>query len=254
MNVKTLNVHTMNVHTMVGQNMHVKTMNEQPTNEQPTNEQPTKKQSTDGQTSDCRDRTGTEVSAAFTASVSPYLDEIRHYCAYLTASKWDGEDLLQDVLLKLYLFFTKKGSFTYPRPLLYKAARNLWIDQNRKGRLHTVPIEDMAHLSCDRTDYTGVRDWVDWLADRLTKRELKMFVLAELFDYSYEHISEECKCTLSVVKNTLHRTKRQLRTYSIGAVDAKQTAHAAAAKSSKHHWARQELEYWVNAIVVNDIR
>lgn len=207
-----------------------------------------------GKTLDVREGTGAEVSAAFTASVSPYLDEIRHYCSYLTASKWDGEDLLQDVLLKLYLFFLQKGTFTFPRPLLYKAARNLWIDQNRKGRIRTVPIEEITRISYDSIDYTGVRDLMDWLAVRLTKRELKMFVLAELFHYSYEHISEECQCTLSVVKNTLHRTKRQLRTYSACAVEAKETVDVAAARRRNQQWARQELEYWVNAIVANDIR
>ena len=36
--------------------------------------------------------------------INPHLNDLRKYCFYLTKSKWDGEDLFQETLMKSLLF------------------------------------------------------------------------------------------------------------------------------------------------------
>ncbi|WP_077327953.1 RNA polymerase sigma factor [Virgibacillus siamensis] len=44
----------------------------------------------------------------FESAVQPYLNDLKNYCLSLTKSSWDGEDLMQETLIKAYKSWIKK--------------------------------------------------------------------------------------------------------------------------------------------------
>ncbi len=155
------------------------------------------------------DRLDSNSSDMFLSLVSPYLNELHAYCHYLTGSTWDSEDLQQETLLKTYVQYQQTGSFTGIRAFLYKVARNIWIDDYRKRRRRMV-LGDVIYLQAAYEDVyqTNIRELVEWLNIRLPKRQMEMFMLAEMFDYTNQEIADELASTIPAVKCVLHRTRR----------------------------------------------
>jgi len=75
-----------------------------------------------------------EVIPEYEQLLAPHLDDLKRYCLFLTRSKWDGEDLLQDTLLKSLAFFLHTEPYLDIKPFLFRVAKNLWIDACRKKK------------------------------------------------------------------------------------------------------------------------
>jgi RNA polymerase sigma-70 factor, ECF subfamily len=141
-----------------------------------------------------------------------HLDDLRKYCFYLTKSKWDGEDLFQEVLMKAMLYFLNTKPNDNVKPFLIRVARNLWIDDCRtkqRRRRHML----MQHLPVcySDPDYFEVRNLVKWMAECLPRRNIEMWLLSEYFGYTMQEIADTLNCTGSAVKSVLFRTRELLR-------------------------------------------
>ncbi len=149
--------------------------------------------------------------AEFEDVIAPHLNHMRAYCFYLTASKWESEDLLQDALLNAFNHYRNTGGLRHTRSLLYKIARNLHIDAHRRRKGVLVPIDEALHQPSYEQNYASVRGLLEWVAEHLSEREGEMLLLSEVFHYSYKDIADEFQCTVSAVKMVLHRSKLTLR-------------------------------------------
>ncbi|MCD9021806.1 RNA polymerase sigma factor [Cohnella silvisoli] len=152
-----------------------------------------------------------DVIPAYETLVAPHLDDLRLYCFYLTKSKWDGEDLFQETLLKSLLFFVHAEPFLHVKPFLMHVARNLWIDHIRKHqrRRHAQMSPQMTYYTDN--DYVEVRSALEWLAERLPRRNIEMWLLFEYFGYSMQEVAGALNCSISAVKSALFRTRDLLR-------------------------------------------
>ncbi|MBW7454306.1 RNA polymerase sigma factor [Paenibacillus sepulcri] len=149
--------------------------------------------------------------AEFEDVITPHLNHLRTYCFYLTASHWEAEDLRQETLLRAFKHYRSKGDVQYPRSLLYKIARNVYIDAYRRRRGIMVPIDEAGEQSYCDENYASVRGLLEWVTEHLSEREVEMLLLAEVFRYSYQDIADELDCTVPAVKMVLHRSKQALR-------------------------------------------
>ncbi|MBW7477441.1 RNA polymerase sigma factor [Paenibacillus oenotherae] len=153
----------------------------------------------------------------FEAKIAPYTAELRVYCLRLARNHWDAEDLYQEVMMRVFQYYRNSGDIRQARPLLYRVARNLRIDQYRRSRMQSncVSLEERsdpgACLADACPEYVAVRSLVEWTAEHLTKREMCMLFLFAVFRYTYREIAEELGCTLSAVRMVLHRSKLVLR-------------------------------------------
>src|SRR5215469_5468784 len=70
-----------------------------------------------------------------------YLDRLEEhrpalhaYCRQLTGNVWDGEDLVQDTLLRVFSLLGRTDArLENPRAYLIRTATNLWIDRVRRS-------------------------------------------------------------------------------------------------------------------------
>jgi RNA polymerase sigma-70 factor, ECF subfamily len=152
-----------------------------------------------------------EVKSTYEALVVPLLEDLRKYCFYLTKSKWDGEDLFQETLLKSMIFFTNTEPYVDVKPFLVRVARNLWIDQCRKQQRRKLLLAQPVKTSSTDNDYVEVRSMIEWLAERFPRRNIEMWLLFQHFDYTMQEIADAMETTVSAVKSVLYRTRELLR-------------------------------------------
>src|SRR5262245_57865168 len=65
--------------------------------------------------------------------LEPHRPALHAYCRRLTGSVWDGEDLVQDTLLRVFSLLGKTDApIDNPKAYLIRTATNLWIDRVRR--------------------------------------------------------------------------------------------------------------------------
>jgi RNA polymerase sigma-70 factor (ECF subfamily) len=157
------------------------------------------------------------VTPFYETLAETHLDDLKKYCFFLTRSKWDGEDLFQEVLLKTMLHFLNAKPYENVKPFLIRVARNLWIDdfRMRQWRGRKMLLQHWPVYYSD-PDYVEVRNLVEWMAERLPRRNIEMLLLSEYFGYTMQEIADTLGYTIPAVKSVLFRTRERLRRLKYG--------------------------------------
>ncbi|WP_256757526.1 RNA polymerase sigma factor [Cohnella sp. WQ 127256] len=143
--------------------------------------------------------------------IAPHLVDLKKYCLYITKSKWDADDLLQDALLKSLVFFNHTEPYFDVKLFLFRVAKNTWIDDCRKKQRRKMTLTDTTKAYYTDNDYVEVRGAIEWLSERFPRRNIEMWLLFNYFGYSMQEIANDMECTLSTVKSVLFRTRDMLR-------------------------------------------
>jgi RNA polymerase sigma-70 factor (ECF subfamily) len=144
--------------------------------------------------------------------------KLHRYCARMVGSVIDGEDVLQDALIKAVESFASAGAISNPEGWLFRIAHNTALDflrrRNRQG----------AHRSGEEVDM--VADLLDPILSRqIASASLRTFmrlpvaqrssvILMDVLGYSLQEVCEVTDLTLSAVKAALHRGRTQLREFA----------------------------------------
>jgi len=151
-----------------------------------------------------------KANSAYEAWVTPHLADLAKYCRYLAGTRWDAEDLLQDTLLKAFVYYVQAEPCGEMKPFIFRIAKNLWIDACRK-RSRRRALREWTREVYEDNDYADVRGSIEWLAERLPGRNIEIWLLFHYFGYSMQEIAQATGCTVSAVKSVLHRTREMLR-------------------------------------------
>lgn len=176
------------------------------------------------------------VTAEYESMVAPHLEDLRKYCFYLTRSKWDGEDLYQETLLKSLVYFLNKQPYQEIKPFLIRVARNLWIDHCRKlQRKRKLPLSGFRTSWLD-SDYAEVRSLLEWIGEKLPSRNVEMLLLSDYFGYTMQEIADAMGTSVPAVKSVLFRTRAWLRPYTVDALHQADSAKRASLDADR--WSR----------------
>ena len=150
---------------------------------------------------------------AFLETISHLRPRLHRYCARMTGSLTDGEDVVQDALFQAY---RKLDTFDDTRPLgpwLFRIAHNRCIDFLRaRGIREEAEVESAGPLSIAPTDPLGpaLGRAVEHLVLMLPPKERACVLLKDVFDYSLEEIAELVESTVGGVKAALNRGRTKL--------------------------------------------
>src|SRR5204863_886142 len=145
---------------------------------------------------------------AFLETITQLRPALHRYCARMTGSVMDGEDVVQKALIEAY---RKLDQFDDSRPLkpwLFRIAHNRCIDFLRhKGVRDEAEAAAAVPEAVSPTEPAtlGIGKAVEQLVATLPPKERACVLLKDVFDYSLEEIAELVDSTVGGVKAALNR-------------------------------------------------
>ena len=160
-------------------------------------------------------RTPTPFAAAleqFLGMVEDVRPELHRYCARITGSVIEGEDIVQDTLAKAFYALSLSAEVPPLRPWLFRIAHNTAIDflksHGRKYMDVHADLEEIAGFE-DRPDPAVVRAALArFLSLPLTQRSA--VILKDVLGHSLEETAETMGTTVMAVKAALVRGRAKL--------------------------------------------
>ena len=149
---------------------------------------------------------------AFLETVSTLRPSLHRYCARMTGSIMDGEDVVQEALIEAYRKLDKYDESRPLKPWLFRIAHNRCIDfLRRKG------VRDEAEAAVAVPEVIepvepvlGTGKAVEHLVLTLPPKERACVLLKDVFDYSLEEVAEMVDSTVGGVKAALNRARTKL--------------------------------------------
>jgi RNA polymerase sigma-70 factor (ECF subfamily) len=150
---------------------------------------------------------------AFLETIPHLRPRLHRYCARMTGSVMDGEDIVQETLFQAY---RKLETFDDTRdltPWLFRIAHNRCIDLLRRRKVRqqaeAVAVQPDVYLPPDPTDAIPPQS-IEHLVLALAPRERACVLLKDVFEYSLEEIASLVGSTVGAVKAALSRGRSKL--------------------------------------------
>lgn len=150
-------------------------------------------------------------------ALAPLRADLHRYCCRLTGNVWDGEDLVQDTLLRVFGLLGKvDADLANPRAYLVRTATHLWIDRmRRRARERAIVAEERAEVGGappgpPPDQPAAVHEAAERLLQRLAPRERAAVLLKDVLDLSLEETASMLQVSVGAVKAALHRGRGRL--------------------------------------------
>jgi RNA polymerase sigma-70 factor, ECF subfamily len=163
--------------------------------------------------------TGIPDSSIAAADINGLLVKIRpklhRYCARMTGSVIDGEDVLQDALIKAVESFAATGPIGNPEGWLFRIAHNTALDflrrRNRQEALRSGEEVDMIADPSDAIINRQIASASLRTFMRLPVAQRSSVILMDVLGCSLREVCDIMDFSLPAVKAALHRGRTQLR-------------------------------------------
>ena len=155
----------------------------------------------------------------FEALLVNVLDRLVRYAFRLLGSVDDAEDVVQDVLVRVYADRVKRRDVQRVVPYLYRMVANACAERRRRERnrpaaIESVRLEEIPHEQNDVqtqiTDVDGLR-WIEQLLIQLPPKQAEVVRLRVIDDLTLADIAIILRCSLPTAKSRLCYGLRKLR-------------------------------------------
>jgi RNA polymerase sigma-70 factor (ECF subfamily) len=140
---------------------------------------------------------------------------LHRYCARMVGSVIDGEDVLQDALIKAVESFSSSGPTANPQGWLFRIAHNTALDflrrRNRQDALQSGEEVDMIADPADDITSREIAGASLRTFMRLPVAQRSSVILMDVLGCSLQEICEVMDFSLPAVKAALHRGRARLR-------------------------------------------
>jgi RNA polymerase sigma-70 factor, ECF subfamily len=141
--------------------------------------------------------------------------KLHRYCARMVGSVIDGEDVLQDALIKAVEAFAAAGPIGNPEGWLFKIAHNTALDfLRRRNRQEALRSGEEVDMIADQSDIVLSRQLASASLRtfmRLPVAQRSSVILMDVLGCSLQEICAVMDFSLPAVKAALHRGRAQLR-------------------------------------------
>lgn len=147
-------------------------------------------------------------------------DKLFRLALSIVRDKADAEDIVQDVLLKLWQRKDEWNEIENLEAYCYRSVKNLSLDKIASGAVRKTDNIDQEHESYAFIDthspHTAMvqeerRDALYKCIDELPKNQKMVFQLREIEEMSYKEISETLNISEDLVKVSLFRARKKLK-------------------------------------------
>jgi RNA polymerase sigma-70 factor, ECF subfamily len=152
--------------------------------------------------------------------------KLHRYCARMVGSVIDGEDVLQDALIKAVESHAAAGEIGNPEGWLFRIAHNTALDfLRRRNRQQALRSGEEVDMIADQLDAVLSRQIASASLRtfmRLPVAQRASVILMDVLGCSLQEICEVMDFSLPAVKAALHRGRTQLREFASEPEDVKQ--------------------------------
>jgi RNA polymerase sigma factor (sigma-70 family) len=166
---------------------------------------------------------------AFSELVRPHLPGLHRLAYRFTGRQHEAEDLLQELLTRLYAHPERLNGIESLRPWLARALYNLYVDERRRlarsplGHLRSTAAgatdeEDALAVLPDKntdlsfsTEMAQLRQHLGELVQQLPQEQREVIILHDMEGYELQEAAEILGLALGTVKSRLHRGHERLR-------------------------------------------
>jgi RNA polymerase sigma factor (sigma-70 family) len=155
--------------------------------------------------------------------VADLRPELHRYCARMTGSVADGEDIVQETLARAYYLLPEMDEVPAFRPWLFRIAHNRALDHLRRYEVRMgEPLEaaqdSAADPAPDPGDAIAHQQAVQAAVSRfveLAPAQRSCVILKDVLGHSLESIGALLELSLPAVKAALHRGRVRLRELAV---------------------------------------
>jgi len=160
---------------------------------------------------------------AFLETICALRPSLHRYCARMTGSVMDGEDVVQETLFEAYRKLDKFDESRPLKPWLFRIAHNRCIDflRHRGVQDEAEALVAMPETTPPAEPALGTGKAVEHLVLTLPPKERACVLLKNVFDYSLEEVAELVDSTVGGVKAALNRARTKLAASSPSATPAR---------------------------------
>ena len=142
---------------------------------------------------------------------------LHRYCARMMGSAFDGEDVVQDALMKAALSLAQAGEIERPKSWLFQIAHNAALDalRSRRRRLEVsldAAADDIPDASAADARVAASASLASFLA--LPAAQRSCVALVDVLGYGPAETAVILGMTLAAVKAALHRGRPRLREFA----------------------------------------
>src|SRR5258708_8802916 len=152
--------------------------------------------------------------------------KLHRYCSRMVGSVIDGEDVLQDALIKAVEAYATAGEIGNLEGWLFRIAHNTALDfLRRRQRQEALHAAEEVEMIVDQLDAVTSRQIASASLRtfmRLPVAQRASVILMDVLGCSLQEICEVMDCSLAAAKAALHRGRTQLRTFADEPEDAPQ--------------------------------
>ncbi|MFC3324013.1 sigma-70 family RNA polymerase sigma factor [Mesorhizobium cantuariense] len=155
-----------------------------------------------------------EIREPFDRLFGEMRPKLHRYCARMTGSVIDGEDVLQEALTKAFEALPNAGPIANPEGWLFRIAHNAALDFLRRRTRENAfadedpdMIVDPANPTADRqAAAAGLHTFM-----RLPVAQRSSVIMMDVLGYSLQEISATLDTSIPAIKAALHRGRHRLR-------------------------------------------
>ncbi|NOY63145.1 MAG: sigma-70 family RNA polymerase sigma factor [Gammaproteobacteria bacterium] len=155
----------------------------------------------------------------FETMITPHMERLYRLSFHYTKNRADAEDLVQDLLIKLYPRCDELRKVEHLRPWLAKVLNRLYIDKYRRQQRNpvqygydessaTAPHSASILLSPEKTNLA--RD-IHKAMTQLNDDQRMLVVMHDIEGYTLTELEAIFETPLGTLKSRLHRSRAKLR-------------------------------------------
>ncbi|NNF01992.1 MAG: RNA polymerase sigma factor [Bacteroidia bacterium] len=160
----------------------------------------------------------------FRAKVIPTSDKLCRFALRLLKNKQEAEDVVQDVLVKLWNRRKDIGTYKNPEAFAMTVTKNMCLDilRTRKRFVDNEPRDEPDRKTpLDVAEWNDVRSQIDNAMNTLPEQQKMIVQLRDIEGYDYEEIAQILEINVNTIRVNLSRARAKIReiltnTYSYG--------------------------------------
>jgi RNA polymerase sigma-70 factor (ECF subfamily) len=158
---------------------------------------------------------GGGARAAFDRLLGELRPKLHRYCARMTGSVIDGEDAVQEALVKAIEAFPSFAGLDNPEAWLFRIAHNATLDllrrRARDAARHEVKelemvVDPVSAIEARQAAAASLRTFM-----HLPVAQRSSVILMDVLGYSLDEIAGVTEATIPAIKAALHRGRTRLR-------------------------------------------